>query len=189
MGWRSHKTFKTCYSHRPYHPAQPTYLTQKRDISETFKPPSKTGNTRVVVRSKYGIFMWRFLCNLGPYLSFPLCYRPSSVIWGVSQLHIPPMAFLNPYLDPSFVPIQDIPYLIRSGIIFCSGYSIKHHYHGLPWPDQGDDKWCEAWDLFLTNMLLGSIHYLLLTVSLVWVGNITIMVAFDLVSYDDWWCI
>ena len=123
----------------------------------------------MVVRSKYGIFMCRFLCNLGPYLSF--CYQPPSKCYLRCQLaRIPPMA-LNPYLAPSFVPIQDIPYLIRSGIIFCSGYSIKHHYHGLTWPDQGEDKWSQAWDLFLTNMLLGSIAYLLLTVNLVWVGK------------------
>ena len=75
--------------------------------------------------------MWRFLCNLGPYLSF--CYRPPSKCYLRCQPpHIPPIA-LNPYLAPSFVPIQDIPYLIRSSITFCSGYSIKHHYHGLTW--------------------------------------------------------
>ena len=76
--------------------------------------------------------MWRFLCNLGPYLSF--CYRPPSKCYLRCQLarRIPPMA-LNPYLAPSFVPIQDIPYLIRSSITFCSGYSIKHHYQGLTW--------------------------------------------------------
>ena len=33
---------------------------------------------------------------------------------------------LNPYLGRSFVPIQDIPYLIKGGITFCSGYSIKN---------------------------------------------------------------
>ena len=76
--------------------------------------------------------MWRFLCNLRPYLSF--CYRPPSKCYLRCQLarRIPPMA-LNPYLAPSFVPIQDIPYLIRSSITFCSGYSIKHHYQGLTW--------------------------------------------------------
>ena len=91
--------------------------------------------------------MWRFLCNLRPYLSF--CYRPPSKCYLRCQPpHIPPIA-LNPYLAPSFVPIQDIPYLIRSSITFCSGYSIKHHYHGLTWGPTRE----RTNDLFLWNIV------------------------------------
>ena len=73
---------------------------------------------------------------------------------------------LNPYLAPSFVPIQDIPYLIRrGGITFCSGYSIKHHYQGLTWPEQRDDKWSKG---FLQTCCQ---HFLVLSTAL--------MLAFD----------
>ena len=50
---------------------------------------------------------------------------------------------LNPYLDRSFVPIQDIPYLIKGGITFCSGYSIKNLLNKPPLSSNKtrDDKW------------------------------------------------
>ena len=63
---------------------------------------------------------------------------------------------LNPYLDRSFVPIQDIPYLIKGGITFCSGYSIKNLLNKPPLSSNKtrDDKWFKMpRDLFLTNRL------------------------------------
>ena len=62
---------------------------------------------------------------------------------------------LNPYLDCSFVTIQDIPYLIKGGITFCSGYSIKNLLNKPPLSSNKtrDDKWFKSRDLFLTNRL------------------------------------
>ena len=108
--------------------------------------------------------MWCFLCNLGSYLS---SYTRHTISMGAPCLPPPTPLLsevsaashtrsLNPYLDRSFVPIQDIPYLIKGGITFCSGYSIKNLLNKPPLSSNKtrDDKWSKMpRDLFLTNRL------------------------------------
>ena len=95
--------------------------------------------------------MWCFLCNLGSYLS---SYTRHTISMGAPYLPPPTPLLsevsaashtrsLNPYLGRSFVPIQDIPYLIKGGITFCSGYSIKNLLNKPPLSSNKtrDDKW------------------------------------------------
>ena len=95
--------------------------------------------------------MWGFLCNLASYLSrytrhtismeTPYLPPPTPLLSEVSAASH--TRSLNPYLDRSFVPIQDIPYLIKGGITFCSGYSIKNLLNKPPLSSNKtrDDKW------------------------------------------------
>ena len=104
---------------------------------------------------------------------------------------------LNPYLDRSFVPIQDIPYLIKGGITFCSGYSIKNLLNKPPLSSNKtrDDKWfkmprfisynrLEACQAFCVIISVGK--YFLLGGVLVWHGFALIHIGIKSDKVEAW---